>query len=90
MAKEYDKELTGVLFKNDRKTTEKHPDYNGTVTVNGQEYWLSAWIKEAGQNSQRAGQKFMSLALTLKGDESTQTRTAPPGQPKTPDSDIPF
>lgn len=90
MAKEYDKELTGVLFKNDRKTTDKHPDYQGSVTVNGQEYWLSAWIKEASQQSKRAGQKFMSLALTLKQDESTQTSTTAPGQPKTPDSDIPF
>ena len=35
---------SGVLFKNDKKETEKHPDYKGNIMVDGNEYWLSAWI----------------------------------------------
>ena len=51
---------TGVLFKNDRKESEKHPDYKGSLIVGGQDYWLSAWIKEG------KGGKFMGLALSPK------------------------
>lgn len=56
---EYDNNNRGVLFKNDNKETDKHPDYKGRIDINGQEYWLSAWIKERrGTN-----QKYMSLSV---------------------------
>ena len=51
---------TGVLFKNDKKETDRHPDYKGSVIVGGQDYWLSAWIKKG------KGGKFMGLALSPK------------------------
>lgn len=57
---------SGVLFKNDRKSTTKHPDYTGRITVNGTEYWLSAWIKE-GQKG-----KFMSLAVQPKDERKPE------------------
>lgn len=55
---EYDNTNTGVLFKNDRKESEKHPDYTGKVNMEGKDMRLAAWIKE-GKNG-----KFMSLALS--------------------------
>lgn len=58
--KEYDNNLRGVLFKNDKKESEKHPDYKGSCEIEGTEYWLSAWIKE-GQKG-----KFMSLSFSVK------------------------
>jgi len=54
------KDNSGVLFKNDKKESEKHPDYKGNITVGGQDYWLSAWIKEG-----KSG-KFMGLAVSPK------------------------
>lgn len=58
---EYDNSNSGVLFKNDKKETEKHPDYTGTMNADGQDFWLSAWVKTS-----KAGKKFFSLALTPK------------------------
>jgi len=51
------KEGSGSLFKNSRKSSESHPDYTGTIMVNGKEHWLSAWVKEG-----KAG-KFFSVSI---------------------------
>jgi len=43
---QYDNNLTGVLFMNDRKETEKHPDRKGTCEIEGVEYWVSGWDRQ--------------------------------------------
>jgi len=51
------KEGSGSLFKNSRKTTDNHPDYNGSIMLNGKEHWLSAWVKEEAKG------KFFSVSV---------------------------
>ncbi len=74
---------SGVLFKEQDKKTPNHPDYKGNIMVNGQAYWLSAWIKE-GKNG-----KFMGLAVSPK-DDQPQPQGKPKAKIEDMDSDIPF
>ena len=46
MAKYEHKPNSGSAFKNDRKQKETHPDFTGTLNVEGQEYWLSIWTNK--------------------------------------------
>jgi hypothetical protein len=57
---QFDNTNRGTLFKNDRKESDSHPDYKGSINVNGEELWLSAWIKDG-----KSG-KFMSLSVKPK------------------------
>lgn len=60
---DYDNSNTGVLFKNDRKTEEKHPDYTGSFyDANGGEYFCDAWIKK----SSKTGGSFLSFRVKPK------------------------
>ena len=54
---QYDNSNSGVLFKNESEN-EKAPAYKGKINVDGKEYELAAWIREA-----KSGQKFMSLKI---------------------------
>lgn len=71
MSNQYSNDNRGVLFKNDRKTSDNHPDYRGTINVGGVEHWLSAWVK-TGNNG-----KFMSLSVSLKEGQQAKTASKP-------------
>ena len=87
---ENNKNNSGVLFRNDKKLTGQHPDYTGNITIEGKEFYLSAWVNE----SARTGQKYFALKATTKAATALATTTAPV-QPQTstiadPVDDLPF
>lgn len=49
------KDNTGVLFRNTKKESEKHPDYTGNLLINGKPMRMSAWVKEGTKG------KYMSI-----------------------------
>lgn len=87
------RELSGSMFKNDRKEQPNQPDYRGDCLINGVAYWTSGWIKQT-----RTGDKFLSMAFTRKADKDQPGgdggfETARPKSNPTPsldDDDIPF
>jgi uncharacterized protein (DUF736 family) len=62
------KNNSGAIFKNSKKTNEKQPDYQGTVNVNGKEMQVSLWIKEA-----KNGNKYFSASFQEPFKKTNQT-----------------
>lgn len=60
------KDNSGVLFKNDRKETDKHPDRKGEALIDGKAYWVAGWLKDG-----KKGQ-FLSLAFTAKDEKPAE------------------
>ena len=65
---------SGILFKNTRRETERHPDYTGAINLNGTEFSLSAWVKQGARG------KFMSLSVTPKTGADATSRAKSPDQ----------
>jgi hypothetical protein len=86
---QYDNTNTGAIFKNDKKETDKHPDYKGSANVDGIEYWVSAWLKTS-----KSGEKFMSFSYTPKdkasGNSSGKKEKPTSNSKEDFESDIPF
>ena len=74
---EFDNTNRAVLFKNENKKTDTHPDYSGNLNFEGVECFLDAWIKTA-----ESGRKFMSLSVKRKDKQAAQEPSANrPAQP---------
>lgn len=54
----YDNTNSGVLFKNDKKSNEKAPDYKGKINIEGKEKEIAGWIREG-----KSG-KFISIKIS--------------------------
>ena len=63
----YDNTNRGQIWKNDKKETENHPDFKGSINIDGKEYWLSGWKRKAGANP-----KAPALSLSVQPKEAAQ------------------
>ena len=80
---EYDNSNRGMLMRTRDKLSEKHPDYFGTLNVNGVEFELSGWSKVSAK-----GNKYMSL--TIQPPYKKTTKAATPVVEPFEDDEIPF
>lgn len=79
----YDNTNSGLLAKNQRKEQDNHPDYTGSINVDGQDYWLSAWVKQGREGTKLEGQKYFSLSVKPK-DAQPQRRAPAPAPARAP------
>lgn len=74
----------GSIFKNDKKTEDKHPDYKGScVTPDGQECWVSLWVKKSADKP-----SFFSMSIQPKEQQAPLPPAPTPNRPDT--DDLPF
>lgn len=61
---QYDETNRGSIWKNDKKETDRHPDFTGSLNVEGVEYWVSAWKRKPDANP-----KAPALSFSVKPKE---------------------
>ena len=82
------RDLTGSLFRNDKKETDSHPNAKGSALIDGVAYWMDAWTNEA-----KDGSKYQSLKFKRKDAQTgniTGARRAAPAHDVDLDDDVPF
>ena len=83
---EYSNVNRGAIFKNDDKQQDNHPDYKGSLNVNGVDLWVSGWIK----TSEKTGKKFMSLSVKPKEEKAVKQASKPKSSGFDDMDDAPF
>lgn len=85
MSQQYDNTNKGVLFLNDRKEKDSHPDRKGSINIDGKEYWLSGWDKQTSKGD--------TISLSIQPKEAAKQRTPSQSAPASDsfvDDDLPF
>ena len=68
-----DRNNSGTIAKNDRKTLDRHPDIRGQCVIDGRAYWIAGWKRENARGV------FYSLAFTPR-EPKEQPATTPATQ----------
>jgi hypothetical protein len=78
---DFDNTNRGQIWRNEKKDKDTHPDFTGSLNVNGVEYWVSAWKRKEGANP-----KAPALSFTVKPKEEQQQSISQRATPKAPNS----
>ena len=89
------KENQVMIFKNEKREKDSHPEYKGKMNVNGEIMDVSLWVK----TGTKSGKKYFSGTVQPEW-KPTQASTPPPPPPpppapvpapmEMPDDDLPF
>lgn len=69
---EYDNTNRGSIWKNEKKETDKHPDFTGSLNVDGTDYWVSAWRRKEGASDKAPA---LSFSIKKKDGKAPPTRS---------------
>lgn len=65
----FDNTNRGVLFTNNKKKSDKSPDYTGTINIDGEDKKISAWNKTSGK-----GTSFISISIDKGEYQKTESK----------------
>lgn len=80
----------GAIWPNKKKEKETHPDFTGSLNVDGAEFWVNAWKRKDGAPSNAP-----SLSFTIRSKDQQSEAPAPKRQTggisdRAMDDEIPF
>lgn len=79
------KDMSGSLFKNNKREKDTHPNATGTAMIDGVEYWVSAWTKyDKNENP------WQSLAFKRKEEKQDKPPSGNAGKGRDYSEDVPF
>ncbi len=88
---EYDNTNSGILTRNKQQRNDRDPSHQGSINIEGKEYWLSAWVNEGKPGSKLDGQKYFSIKAKPKdAPAAAKPAAAPKAAAPEFDDDIPF
>lgn len=90
---EYDNSNKGAIWRNEKKETERHPDFTGSANVEGVEYWVSGWKRDPNGNPKSPALRLSFQAkeqLHKQGMEQASKATQAPTDDGWADDDVPF
>lgn len=90
--KQYDNTNSGIMYRNENRKTDKHPEFTGSISVGGVDYWLSGWVNDGKPGGKFEGKKYFSIKVNPKEQNVGHTpRPATGGFGDAfSDDDIPF
>ena len=80
------RDMSGSIFVNRNKETDRQADRTGSCMIDGVEYWVNGWMKK-----DKNGQPWMSLSFKRKdgGGAAASQKTSKP-LPEVDEDTIPF
>lgn len=76
---EYDNNMKGIVWQNDKGDNPNRPDYKGNCEIDGVQYWVSLWKKV------KDGKPYATLSFEAKESQTTKRSSAP-----VVEDDVPF
>lgn len=88
----YDNTNRGQIWGNDRKEKDTHPDFKGSLDVDGVEYWVSAWKRKPDANPKAPALSFSIQRKEAQAQQPhpNQTGGIPAPNSQIDDDSIPF
>jgi hypothetical protein len=87
---DFDNTNRGSIWKNERKTKDTHPDFTGTLNVEGREYFFDAWKRKEGAPAKAPALSFKIKPKDAQPGGSPDRFAKPKGAEVDLDDSIPF
>jgi len=87
MSQNFDNDNRGAIWRNEKKIKDTQPDFTGSIMVDGKDYFISGWKRKQGASPKSPA---VSIAVTLKDQQSAPKPVSSPGVGEDDLDDIPF